>query len=71
MNLSATPFCFVRACPSPCFVEKSGSEIPPNSNSEFYEMGDDFAFVNKKRDTVISSEKIYWLFDVFNGYLNF
>lgn len=32
------------------------------SKSEFYEMGDDFAFVNQKGDTIISSEKIYYTF---------
>lgn len=32
------------------------------SKSEFYEMGDDFAFVNRKGDTIISSEKIHYTF---------
>jgi hypothetical protein len=32
------------------------------SRSEFYEMGDEFAFINRKGDTIISSEKIYYSF---------
>jgi hypothetical protein len=32
------------------------------SKNEFYEMGDDFAFVNRKGDTIISSENIYFTF---------
>jgi WG repeat protein len=32
------------------------------SKSEFYEMGDDFAFVNQKGDTIISSKNFYYSF---------
>ena len=32
------------------------------SKSKFYEIGDDFAFVNRKGDTIISSEKIHYTF---------
>ncbi|WP_152286642.1 WG repeat-containing protein [Flavicella marina] len=32
------------------------------SKSEFYEMGDDFAFINRKGDTIISSDDIYYSF---------